>query len=229
MPHGQAGTLSGQRAADGSGGQGESGGTHRHWRHTHQGPLLRSELSSQQDCGPLLPDSLPFPKKPRIQSFYVTFLSYCNLVWPHKIFLGPDTALDWQRYLYCRVKLIYHGDGKLGPATRGQLIPHGLPEGLIQPQTHKLQWTQEFAHCPSMAIISTTICKNKQANPSFTKTRFLSAVSAWILRVQTGQISPDTPTPSSSPVLHVGTRLMCASVRTTGVGGTAKAPTGGWY
>lgn len=46
MPHSQAGTLSGQHAADGSGGQGESGGTHRHWRHTHQGPLLRSDLRS---------------------------------------------------------------------------------------------------------------------------------------------------------------------------------------
>ena len=163
----------------------------------------------------------------------MTFLSFCNLVWPHKIFLGPDVALDWQYHLYCRVKLIYHGDGKLEPATQGQLIPHDLPEGLIQPQRHKLQWTQEFAHCPSMAIISTTICKNKRANPSFTKTCFLSVVSAWTLRVQTGQISltqsPDTPTPPSPPVLHVGTRLAWARVRTTGVGGTAKTPTGGWY
>ena len=229
MPHGQAGTLRDQCGADGSGGQGEGGGTHRHQRRTRQGPRLSSDLSSQQECGPPLPDSLPFPKKPRIQNVYVTCLSYCNLGWPHKIFLGPDTALDWQCRLYCGVKLIYHSDGKLGPATRGQLIPHELPEGLIQPQRHKLQWTQKFAHCPSMAIISTIICKNKQANPSFTKTRFLSAVSAWILRVQTGQISPDTPTPSSPPVLHVGTRLVCASVRTTGVGGTAKAPTGGWH
>ena len=174
----------------------------------------------------------------------MTCLSYCNLGWPHKIFLGPDTALDWQCHLYCGAKLTYHSDGKLGPATWGQLIPHELPEGLtqpqrhiphelperlIQPQRHKLQWTQKLAHCPSMAIISTIICKNKQANPSFTKTRFLSAISAWILRVQTGQISPDTPTPSSPPVLHVGTRLVCASMRTTGVGGTAKTPTGGWY
>lgn len=138
MSHGQAGTLSEQCAASGSGGQGEGGGTHRHRKHT-RGHCSAQTSAPSRNVGPCYQIPCPFQKKPRIPNFYVTFLSYCNLVWPHKIFLGPDIALDWQYHLYCRVKLIYHGDGKLEPATQGQLIPHDLPEGLNQPQRHKLQ------------------------------------------------------------------------------------------